>query len=181
MPWVVFEKYDSNGVLAPRKKGQFPEEAIGSIQAFPNVPMENVGNIKTIQQYIRRYRPENAQAVREQFDSLTGIMQVCKDNDIQLILVSMPLSKTNIELLPDGFYSRYNSRLQQLCAHAKVPLFDLSNSYQADEVYTDTVHLKPEVSQQFLAKLVNAISKKDFVASLGTSRLSASNPPKQSL
>lgn len=159
LPWVVFEKYDASGNLAVCKKGQFPEEAIGTIQAFPNLAMENAGNIKTIQQYIRRYRPENPAAVNEQFSFLRQLISRCKHDGVELLLVNMPLSKTNIDLLPDGFYQRYISRLTQECQHNEIKLVDLAGgAYLSEEIYTDTVHMKPAVSQKFMDLLASKIS-----------------------
>lgn len=166
LPWVVFDKYDQYGNLGPHKKGQYPEEAIGKIQAFPNVAMENAGNIKTIQQYIRRYRPENKSAVDQQFEHLNKLIELCRDNQIELLLVNMPLSKTNIDLLPDGFYKNYIDRLQKMCAQNNTQLLDLSALYNGEESYTDTVHLKPEVSKEFLSTLVSEMSRSRAISAV---------------
>lgn len=179
LPWVVFDKYDQYGNLGPHRKGQYPEEAIGKIQAFPNVAMENSGYIKTIQQYIRRYRPENKPAVEQQFEHLDKLIKLCHENQIELLLVNMPLSKTNIGLLPDGFHKNYLSRLQDICQQSNVQLLDLSSLYNGEESYTDTVHLKPDVSKAFLSTLVNEMSRSRAISAVrktGVSLSKTENP-----
>lgn len=179
LPWVVFDKYDQYGNLGPHKKGQYPEEAIGTIQAFPNIAMENSGDLKTIQQYIRRYRPENKQGVDQQFEHLNKLIELCQNNQIELLIVNMPLSKTNISLLADGFQQSYTTRLQKLCASRGIQLLDLSNLYGGEENYTDTVHLKPEVSKEFLGTLVSEVSRTHAMASVkkaGVSLIKTQNP-----
>ena len=168
LPWVMFEKYDNQGVLAARKKGQYPEEAIGTIQTFPNMPMENSGYTKTIQQYIRRYRPENPAAVDEQFSFLEQLMDTCDREGIKLLVLRRTLSQTILSLLPEGFYPRCFDRPSKICASKNVELVNLGTSYKADESYTDTVHLKPDVSSEFLTTIAKVISSSRVASSLKT-------------
>lgn len=160
MPWVVFDKYGETLELKPRRKGQFPEEAFGELRVFPGVAMENVGSTKTIQQYINRYRPLNARNVELQFAYLEKLLSFSETSDINFVIVNMPLSRTNLELLPEGFYDPYKERVAGLCAKHHVEYIDMQlPSYENESSYVDTVHLKPEHSQAFLEELCSRISK----------------------
>ncbi|MBY0357827.1 MAG: hypothetical protein K2W82_07480 [Candidatus Obscuribacterales bacterium] len=169
MPWVVFPKYGSTLELKPQKRGQFPEEAIGELRVFPGVAMENVGSQRTIEQYINRYRPLNEKNVDLQFAHLEKLSALCAAKKVRLVIVNMPLSKTNLKLLPDNFYKLYKERLSALCNRSGLEYIDMQlSAYEPDEKYVDTVHLKPEYSQSFLELLTDRLCQTKTIAVLQT-------------
>lgn len=166
MPWVVFDKYGETLELKPRKHGQFPEEAKGELRVFPGIAMENVGEKRTVEQYINRYRPLNKNNVDLQFHYLDKILSLCREARITPIIVNMPLSRANLALLPADFYREYKGRLATVCANQGAQLIDMQRaSYEASDFYADTVHMTPEVSRMFLDDLAGFLAK-SRVASL---------------
>lgn len=167
MPWVVFPKYGSTLELKPQKHGQFPEEAKGELRVFPGVAMENVGSQRTIEQYINRYRPLNEKNVELQFAHLEKLSVLCAAKKVRLVVVNMPLSKTNLQLLPDNFYKQYKERLSAVCNHSGIEYIDMqTRAYESDEKYVDTVHLKPEYSRSFLEGLTERLCQTKTIAVL---------------
>jgi hypothetical protein len=168
LPWVIFDKYDDTLVLAPRKQGLFPEEAGGTLMAFPGMPLEHHDLGKTNEDYRNRYQPLKPKLIDVQFQYLRELLNLAAKRDVPIAVVNMPLSKTNQDLMPAGFYNAYLQRLNALCGAHQVPLLDLNNAqYTKDDLYVDGVHIKPEISQQLLGEMCSACTIHSVASRIG--------------
>lgn len=81
-------------------------------------------------------------------------MQLCKERNIKLYIVAMPLSKTNMALMPPGLYQHYMDTLKTETGKADVPLIDLAadGNYGDDDFY-DTVHLNQTGGERFIKQM----------------------------
>lgn len=164
LPWVMFDKYGETLELKPRKRGQFPEEAIGVLQAFPNVAVEHTSAEAARFEYIRRYNPPNQKMIDAEFGYLQKLLALCSERNTPVLLINMPLSQFNKSLMPKEFYATYLNRLASLSKTYDAELVDLNKApWDAEANFADTVHLSPEVSQKFLDQ-VAAIAAQSSVS-----------------
>ena len=159
LPFVVFDKYGETLELKPRKKGFFPEEAKGTLMSYPGIPLEHLSFEKTQQEYIRRYNPAKPKLIDSEFGYLEKLIALCQTKHIQLILVNMPLSQSNKDLMPKDLYINYNQRLHKVVTDNKLELIDLNDKqWSIESNYVDGVHLTPQASQSFLSCILERVS-----------------------
>jgi hypothetical protein len=159
LPYIAFDRVQADGQIRPSRKGVFPEECKGSAKTIPGLALEHMTPEQTRQQYSLRYNPPRAEMIDRQADYLRKLMALCNEQKIPLLLVNMPLSQENRMLMSPGFYSDYLNRLKQICDTNNVQFADLNNASWSDNAnFVDTVHLKPEISDQFVNSLADTVA-----------------------
>ena len=100
--------------------------------------------VSSIKEYRSRYKGIGDRDITVQMDSLDRVLALCQKRGIKVVLVNLPLTKANRELMPDNFYQRFS---QQVAAAAQkhksdVSYFDLSLDQRfTDYDFWDTVHM----------------------------------------
>lgn len=169
LPWVMFYRYDQNGVLRPSRKGQLPEEVKGTPVVKPDVDMPHLSVKATADNYRFRYDPINREQVEQQFDYFERFLHLCNQRRINVLVVNMPLSRGNIALVPKGFYAYYKSRVSQACNAYDVELVDMCDQpYTKDEAFADGVHLSTGNSQPFLRSLCRRLYESRLASSFNS-------------
>ncbi|HNB14585.1 MAG TPA: hypothetical protein PLC15_04365 [Candidatus Obscuribacter sp.] len=109
---------------------------------------------QSTEEYARRYKTANEPLFQKQTKCLRALMQLCKERNIKLYIVAMPLSKTNMALMPPGLYQHYMDTLKTETGKADVPLIDLAadGNYGDDDFY-DTVHLNQTGGERFIKQM----------------------------
>ena len=107
----------------------------------------------SVDEYRMRYQNFNATQYATQQHFLQDLLTTCRDRQIQILLVNMPLTETNQKLMPAGLYDSYLRNLHTLAANNSVPLLDLSKEKFPDECFYDTVHLNEGGAKLFQAQL----------------------------
>jgi hypothetical protein len=69
----------------------------------------------------------------------------------------MPLTKTNLGLMPDGLYENYLTSLRRIAHDNSTALLDLSADQYDDECFYDTVHLNEVGAKSFFGTLSSVI------------------------
>lgn len=108
--------------------------------------------------YKIRYLPIDWQRWKLESDALGQIVQFCQQRKVPLLIVAMPLTSSNRDLLPADFIGKHQSMLAQLFNNNKdsAVLLDLFASEQFNiEDYMDTVHLR-SCGGVKLAKMIQA-------------------------
>ncbi len=108
--------------------------------------------------YKDRYRNPDQHLYETQFRFLDRIVDTCKKENIELILVQMPIRQENVQILKPALYDKYKGDLARVCADKKITLLDLCkfDQYSKDD-YRDTVHLNGFGGKKFVDNLVAAI------------------------
>jgi len=159
-PFIVFEKYGPTLVLARQKTGAFPEEVHGTPMAYPGYAIDHYDPVKTTQQYVRSYHPINNRMVSEQFEYFSRMLDMTREKGVNILVVNMPLSRANKELIPPEYYRDYLSRLKTACAEREIQFVDYNNAaWDDNDNFIDTVHIKPEKSQVFIEALMKTIAE----------------------
>jgi hypothetical protein len=118
---------------------------------------------KSIEEYSRRYRYFNAQQFDKQKECFKALVALCKERDIKLCVLAMPLTQDNRRLMPPQFYDRYISFVEHATHAADIPFVDLekgSCSYK-DEDFYDTVHLNSAGGERFLTTVSEIVADKN--------------------
>src|SRR5262249_47757823 len=138
LPWVMFYRYDENGVLKATRHGQFPEEVKGTPLISPNTDMPHLTVEATAENYRCRYVPVNPEQNGQQFAYFERLLKLCHQRGIKLVVVNMPLSRSNLTLVPDGFYAYYKTRVTQACQTNDVEFVDMcTEPFTRDDMFAD--------------------------------------------
>lgn len=109
--------------------------------------------------YMDRYRNPDQHLYKTQFKFLERIIGICQKENIKLILVQMPITQDNIQILKPSDYAKYRADLNQVTTDNKISLLDLCKFEQYDKSdYRDTVHLNGYGGKKFVDNLVSAIN-----------------------
>jgi hypothetical protein len=160
LPYVAFERFQADGSIRPSRTGMLKEEAQGNAKTLPGVALEHMSPVQTLEQYKLRYNPPRASMIDSQSVYMRKLMALAKANNIPLLIVNMPLSQENQAVMPPGFYSNYLNNIRGLCSANEIDFVDLNKKPWIDsDNFVDTVHLKPEISRQFIEALADTVSR----------------------
>ncbi len=96
----------------------------------------------SIKDYKARYASFNSEQFTKQLAFLKALIVTTKSRNIELILVSMPLTQQNIELMPGPLHALYTQTLRSVAQEYQTPLIDLQNDKHFDQTcFYDTAHL----------------------------------------
>lgn len=106
---------------------------------------------RSVKEYRNRYKYFNVEQFEKQKKFLDALMALCKERDIQLVLVNMPLTKDNIALMPAGLYEQYISFIDATASRHNVPFIDLQKRAYSDSDFYDTAHLNEQGGAKVLS------------------------------
>lgn len=93
-------------------------------------------------EYVERYQHLDKKRIDSCFKFLRRLLRLCVNNKIHVIVVNMPLSAVNVNLLPTGFYEKFEHDLEQTAAESNAEYIDCHrlNLFHHDDFF-DTAHL----------------------------------------
>ncbi len=108
--------------------------------------------------YRRRYGQDKNNLwlfnIQKQF--FTKLVAFCKEEKIKLVILNMPLTKDNMNLMPEGSYQRYMNLLKAEAKGYDFPLVDLNgNPVFAQSDFYDTAHMNSTGGKKLLDILAN--------------------------
>ena len=112
---------------------------------------------KSLDEYHMRYQRFNQIQFKKQEQFLQDMLTSCKKNNIEVVLVNMPLTQTNLGLMPEGLYQKYLGMLKETANKNNIALLDLGEKRYGDECFYDTVHLNEIGAEPFLSSLSQTI------------------------
>lgn len=108
--------------------------------------------------YKDRYRNPDQRLYETQFRFLDRIVDTCARENIKLVLVQMPITQENVQILKPALYEKYKADLARVSADKKITLLDLCKFEQyTKNDYRDTVHLNGFGGKKFVDNLAAAI------------------------
>lgn len=150
-----------------------PAPTGGSLESIRDEP----GSPEMIEFYTAnykiRYLPIDWQRWQLESAALEQIVEFCQSQKVPLLIVAMPLSKSNRDLLPDDFISKHKSMLakevankhtdksNQVSSAALLDLFD-SDQFKIDD-YMDTVHLRSCGGMKLARQLQSEIAARGWL------------------
>lgn len=111
-------------------------------------------------EYARRYKNIAERDLSLQKGFLKRLLELSCQRGTKVILLNMPLTERNRNLLPPGFYKQYRSELKSIANQSGVEFLDLGDSPEFTEWdFWDTAHLGPSGGHKVLNHLVPLLSK----------------------
>lgn len=105
-------------------------------------------------EYARRYKDIATRDLSVQMGFLKRLLQVAHQRGIKVVLVNMPLSDVNRNLLPPEFYKSFRSQLASTASQADARFLDIGDSPEFNHGdFWDTAHLGPSGGRKILAHL----------------------------
>lgn len=118
-----------------------------------------------IDDYKKRYNPPNHLRYEQELERFSHLLDTCRQKDIFVVVVNMPITETNRELIPKNLLKRYQADLGFYSQRYGAHYVDLSESpiFTADD-FLDTVHLNPQGGKKVLDELALDLAKSSKVA-----------------
>ena len=119
----------------------------------PPVPYQD-----NLDEYKQRYAHMNAKMFKNQLGYLEQLLQYGKEQNINVVLVNMPLTAANVATMPPGFYQNYLAEIAALSAKHKSKLIDLNLPGMFNRGYfADSAHLNGLGGMRFFELLSDAL------------------------
>jgi len=116
-------------------------------------------------EYKFRYKNPNLKQFNNQMGYLERMLKLADNQGIKVILVNMPLTKENVDLMPPNFYDNYMKIVERLAVTNKAQFLDLNDHQLFPKKYFgDTAHLNVPGGKHFMEVLAEKIGADDRVA-----------------
>jgi len=117
-------------------------------------------------EYIERYKMPDSHTFKTQFGFLRQLAAYCQRERIELIVVNMPISLWNVQLLKPEHYYRYLFELRKTAEDYNFTLLNAADwqRYQREDFH-DSVHLNAFGGTKFFDDLVRQIRQNPRAAS----------------
>ncbi len=136
--------------------------SIGIKQAifFPNPQIDPNRFAKDLNEYRSRYGKANWDTFTCQTKFFVDFLKLARNNDDKVLIIAMPITSTNRQLLPEHVFSAYKNNLRVLSKTYGATFVDLDNSGRFnDEDFGDTVHLSTTGSIKLIEAIANYIEQ----------------------
>jgi hypothetical protein len=111
-----------------------------------------------LDEYRFRYRKVNLKQFNTQLSFLERLLVLSEKENIRVVLVNMPLTEDNINLMPPGFYQNYLDKVTALTTSHKALLLNLNDPKIFPQKYfTDSVHLNARGGEHFFQVLADRL------------------------
>jgi hypothetical protein len=172
------EKLDDNLVVAPSKDmmdslfGDAVEPGQFLFTPYATAPYQD--NTREYRRRFKDYDPAKL-AIQEEF--LSKLMAHCKAQNIEVMIVNMPLTPQNMALMPDGSYEKYLASTSSLAQANGCRFVDLNNGNFGLENFKDTAHMNSAGGKKLVESIVGSIKNDRALAQMivPNSKLAGSN------
>lgn len=114
----------------------------------------------SVKEYQGRYKEITEKDHSLQMSFLARTLNNLRERGVKVVLVNMPLTKRNLEILPPGFYASYQKEIAKVADMPGVRLVDLGDSKDFDDNdYWDTTHLNHVGGHKLLNHVVPAVKE----------------------
>lgn len=127
----------------------------GTMVAQPRRSDAPVDNTK---EYKDRYKHPDLATYKRQMGFLERLIALCQKNDIDVVLVNMPVTQKNLDLLDPKWHDRYMKDLSQLAMRHNTAYLDECklNQYTPSDFH-DIVHLSGNGGRKFIDYLMTSL------------------------
>lgn len=144
--WLPKPKTDKPFTIQDRRTlfPYYKQMEITSNEAFfrPTTPETRTFDNANLNEYKKRYARLNWRTYCHQMKFLADLMNSARERGTQVILISMPITDINRDLLEKGTWDAYKKSLRVLAQSKDATFIDLGDSKQfATNDFMDTVHL----------------------------------------
>ncbi len=109
--------------------------------------------------YSKRYNPPDWKRFDYELDQLTALVKLCKQNNVDILFVNMPITQKNRALYPDDYYNRYLTEVSNLAKRENLGFINFQDSLKlVDGDFLDAVHLDSTGGAKFQDALAVAVN-----------------------
>ncbi len=114
---------------------------------------------KDLQLYNERYNPPDLKMVQSHLGYLERLLKSANDADVPIVIVNMPITGRNRQLLDPALKSLFENGVKDVCTKYGVKFmdFDANKEFKLAD-HSDSVHLNLTGGQKFYQKLTNELS-----------------------
>ncbi len=114
--------------------------------------------VKSLLEYRLRYGHLEPEQFNRQFIFLEKLVDYCSSLRIPIVVVTMPLTQANKDLLPASYYGLYVNRVQRICSQKNIKLINFANEQFPESDFFDTAHLNDKGAQVLIDKFTSVIA-----------------------
>jgi hypothetical protein len=136
-----------------------PKPAVSQAPAQQGQPDKNLAD--QLADYSKRYNPPDWKRFDYELNQLTELVKLCKQNNIDILFVNMPITQKNRDLYPDDYYNRYLIEVSNLAKREKLGFINFQDSLKlVDGDFLDAVHLDSTGGAKFQDALAVAVNSR---------------------
>lgn len=144
---------------------QLPEDTGPSDLCFTPYNEREAKYADNLDQYRYRYLPFKPKVYFTQLSYLEKLMKFAHDNGVEMVLVNMPITKDNMDIMPANFYNIYKKDVSALVAKYNAQIIDLNDQNRFPKKYfEDSVHLNGLGAVNFFEALADKFSTRPAIA-----------------
>ncbi|MBU6452326.1 MAG: hypothetical protein KGS72_11140 [Cyanobacteria bacterium REEB67] len=130
--------------------------------------------VNNVGDYKKRYRNTHPANYEAQMQYFKNYLSYLSDQGVRVLVVGMPLTELNRDILPADFWQEFRGRLLLTCGSTGAEWLDLSDSkaFTVDD-FVDTVHLNADGGVKLADKIANRIGSSRELSAALYSRLPA--------
>lgn len=110
-------------------------------------------------EYTKRYRSRRPQMWNAQKEFFQRLLNTASDRNIQLVVVNMPITNLNVDMLPSGVYADYLEMVKTMTESKGFRFADLQDDNRfPGHFYYDTVHMNSRGGKELVHAIVEILS-----------------------
>lgn len=159
------DRYDSLWLASEQqvsKKVQYKASAKSSESSLISPISAQQRMSLSLADYKNRYTPFDNEACELQINYLNQILATCSDKSIPVMLLAMPLTNENLQLLHPSSKAQIDKGLHDLCSKYHIDLVDMNEQTKFaydSHLFSDSVHLNREGCEKFIADFADLLSQ----------------------
>lgn len=116
--------------------------------------------LEDIANFRRNYAKVDGKLFDQQIDYFTKTLDLCNQHDIPVVIVNMPLTKYNRDLIDKRVYDKYLASVTKISKEHRIPFVDMDDSEQfvLSDFY-DSTHLNESGGKKLFTALSERIPK----------------------
>ncbi len=160
------EKLDDKMVNAPPSKDVMDSLFGDAVEPgqFLFTPMATAPYQDNTREYKRRFKDFDPAKLACQKEFLQKLLTYCKSNDIEVMLVNMPLTPQNMALMPKGAYQNYLTSVSSLAQSSRCKFLDLNAGSFGIENFKDTAHMNSAGGKKLVDSIVSSVKSDSKLA-----------------
>ncbi len=150
---------------------ELPEDgAANDVMTMPH-GAQAITYTDNLPEYRRRYRTFKPKTFSTQLSYLERLLKYCSSEGIEVVLVNMPLTPDNVQLMPNGIYNLYMSSINKLAVQNGATVLDFQDPTNfPKEFFLDSCHLNGLGGKHFFEVLAERLPQRGSLALSRTKR-----------
>lgn len=142
-----------------------PMNQRSEVEWFPVIANEPTYWNDNTPEYRKRYRHANDKLFDTEMVFLKKTAELARQNDIQLLIVNMPLTPENHALMPPSAYEHYRAALQSFSNQNGIAFVDLDGNPQFSKTdFYDTAHMNSRGGKKLANAILSALTSDQKLA-----------------